>query len=64
MSSETSRTVWQMERSKRKRAVTQLEGGSMYHAIHGVLIYYSRVYGADTLGPLAPLVPLLPAKKS
>jgi hypothetical protein len=40
------------------------EGGSLYHAVHGLLIYYSRVYGADKLGPLAPPVPLLPAKKA
>jgi hypothetical protein len=48
------------------RQGSDVEGGSMYHAIHGVLIYYSRIYGPNTLDPpaLAPPVPLLPAKKS
>ncbi len=42
---------------------TGIEGGSMYHAVHGLLIYTSRVYGSDKLGELAPHVPLPPAKK-
>ncbi len=42
---------------------TPLEGGGMYHAVHGLLIYSSRVYGADKLGDLKPHVPLLPSKK-
>jgi hypothetical protein len=41
-----------------------IDGGSMYHAVHGLLIYESRVYGADKLGELAPHVPLPPAKKN
>jgi hypothetical protein len=28
-----------------------IEGGSLYHAVHGLLIYYARVYDRDTLGP-------------
>jgi hypothetical protein len=39
-----------------------IDGGSMYHAVHGLLIYSARVYGADKLGPLAPHVPPPPAK--
>jgi hypothetical protein len=44
---------------------TPLEGGGMYHAVHGMLIYTSRVYGADKLPDpsLKPHVPLPPAKK-
>ncbi len=37
---------------------TPLEGGGMYHAVHGMLIYISRVYGADKMGDLKPHVPL------
>jgi hypothetical protein len=28
-----------------------IEGGSLYHAVHGLLIYYARVYDPQTLGP-------------
>jgi hypothetical protein len=28
-----------------------IEGGSLYHAVHGLLIYYARVYDRETLGP-------------
>jgi hypothetical protein len=38
---------------------TPLEGGGMYHAVHGMLIYTSRVYGADKL-PDASLKPHVP----
>jgi hypothetical protein len=41
-----------------------IEGGAMYHAVHGLIIYSSRVYGSDKLGPLAPHLPLLPKQKS
>jgi hypothetical protein len=41
----------------------QMEGGTMYHAVHGLLLYYSRVYGADKLGEMKPHALLLPAKK-
>jgi hypothetical protein len=34
-----------------------IDGGAMYHAVHGLLIYSARVYGSDKLGPLAPHVP-------
>jgi hypothetical protein len=40
-----------------------MEGGTLYHAAHGLLIYYSRMYGPDKLGPLAPHVPLKPGSK-
>jgi hypothetical protein len=38
-----------------------MEGGSLYHAAHGLIIYHSRVWGAEKLGPLAPPVPLPPS---
>jgi hypothetical protein len=28
-----------------------IEGGALYHATHGLLIYYARVYDRETLGP-------------
>src|SRR5207244_13586850 len=28
-----------------------IEGGSLYHATHGLLLYYARVYDRTTLGP-------------
>ena len=31
-----------------------MEGGTLYHAVHGLLLYYARVYGPEKLGPLAP----------
>jgi hypothetical protein len=37
-----------------------MEGGTLYHATHGLLIYHARVYGAESLGPNAPHVPLPP----
>jgi hypothetical protein len=37
-----------------------MEGGGLYHAVHGLLIYSSRVYGPKDLGPNAPPVPLPP----
>jgi hypothetical protein len=41
-----------------------LDGGSMYHAVHGLLLYYSRVYGADKLPEgERPHAPLPPAKQ-
>jgi hypothetical protein len=38
-----------------------VEGGALYHAVHGLLIYHARVFGRDQLGPLAPPVPPPPA---
>lgn len=35
-----------------------MEGGTLYHAVHGLLIYYARVYDRAKLGPLDPPVPL------
>jgi hypothetical protein len=33
----------------------EMESGSLYHATHGLLLYYARVYGPAALGPNAPL---------
>jgi hypothetical protein len=40
-----------------------MEGGTMYHAVHGLLLYSARVYGADKLGASAPHLVLTPAKQ-
>jgi hypothetical protein len=40
-----------------------MEGGSLYHAVHGLLIYYARVYDAKQLGANKPVVPLPPGQK-
>lgn len=37
-----------------------IDGGSLYHAMHGLLMYYARVYDRQTLGPNAPYIPLPP----
>jgi len=37
-----------------------VEGGSLYHAVHGLLIYYARVYGTEKLGIYTPYVRLAP----
>src|SRR5262249_48632762 len=37
-----------------------IEGGSLYHAVHGLLIYYARVYDRKWLGPNDPFIPLPP----
>lgn len=37
-----------------------LEGGSLYHATHGLLIYYARVYDRQALGANNPFTPLPP----
>jgi hypothetical protein len=34
-----------------------LDGGSLYHAVHGLIIYHHRVYGADKLGRKPPFLP-------
>jgi hypothetical protein len=34
-----------------------IEGGSLYHAVHGLLLYRARVYGTDGLGPCKPHFP-------
>jgi hypothetical protein len=34
-----------------------IEGGSLYHATHGLILYYDRVYGGDFLGPNKPIRP-------
>ena len=37
-----------------------MEGGTLYHATHGLLIYYARAFDGRKLGPNQPLVPLPP----
>jgi hypothetical protein len=37
-----------------------IEGGSLYHAVHGLLIYHARVYDRSALGPRGLPVPLPP----
>jgi hypothetical protein len=37
-----------------------IESGSLYHAVHGLLIYYARVYGGRDLGPCNPYLPPRP----
>jgi hypothetical protein len=41
-----------------------LEGGTLYHAVHGLLIYRARVFGSNDMGPFAPHVPLAPQEKA
>lgn len=38
-----------------------MDGGALYHAVHGLLIYYARVYDRSKLGPNDPLI-ILPPK--
>jgi hypothetical protein len=40
-----------------------VEGGSLYHAVHGLLIYYARVYGTEKLGDNTPYLRMPPAWK-
>lgn len=40
-----------------------VEGGALYHAVHGLLIYYARVYGTETLGANTPYLRLAPGSK-
>lgn len=37
-----------------------IESGALYHAVHGLLMYYARVYDRTTLGPPELLIPLPP----
>jgi hypothetical protein len=37
-----------------------IEGGTLYHAVHGLLIYHTRLYKSDIPGQQKPLVPLPP----
>jgi hypothetical protein len=39
-----------------------IEGGTLYHAVHGLLEYYARVYNAEKLGPLKPYMILPPGE--
>jgi hypothetical protein len=38
-----------------------IDAGSLYHAVHGLLIYYSRVHDRKIFGPHDPPLPLPPA---
>lgn len=40
-----------------------VEGGALYHAVHGLLIYYARVYGTEKLGVHTPYLRLAPGCK-
>jgi hypothetical protein len=35
-----------------------MDGASLYHAVHGLLIYYDRLYDGGKLGTMRPVVPL------
>ncbi len=37
-----------------------MEGGTLYHAVHGLLMYYARVYDRKTLGANDPVMVLPP----
>lgn len=37
-----------------------IDGGALYHAVHGLQIYYARVYGRDSFIPKELLIPLPP----
>lgn len=39
-----------------------MEGGTLYHAIHGLILYYARVFDRRWLGPQDPPVPLPPGE--
>ena len=41
-----------------------IEGGSLYHAAHGLLLYYARIYGRTELVPPELLIPRPPAPPS
>jgi hypothetical protein len=38
-----------------------IEGGSLYHAVHGLLMYQARLQGGKTSGFRKPLIPLPPS---
>jgi len=40
-----------------------VEGGALYHAVHGLIIYYARVYGTEKLGVQTPYLRLAPGCK-
>lgn len=37
-----------------------IDGGPLYHAVHGLLMYYARAFDRETLGPKELLIPLPP----
>jgi hypothetical protein len=60
------RSPWMQEAANRLALMilevqnSPMESGSLYHAAHGLLIYYSRLYDAQKLGRHQPLVPVAP----
>jgi hypothetical protein len=40
-----------------------VEGGALYHAVHGLTIYHARRFGTERLGPYTPYVHLAPGCK-
>lgn len=69
LSDEELRAPW-MEEAARYLATLILEmqheaveGGALYHAIHGLLIYYARVWGPERLGENVPYLRLPPGWK-
>lgn len=40
-----------------------VEGGALYHAVHGLIIYYARLYGTEKLGVNTPYLRLAPGCK-
>lgn len=41
-----------------------MEGGTLYHAVHGLIIYYARVYDHHWLGELDPFLILPPDERA
>lgn len=41
-----------------------IDGGPLYHAVHGLLMYYARAFDRETLGPKELLIPLPPVSPS
>ena len=40
-----------------------IEGGSLYHATHGLIMYHARVWGPGKLGIRLPPLPLPPGSR-
>jgi len=40
-----------------------IDGGSLYHAVHGLYLYYTRIYGRSPIVPAELLIPLRPGWK-
>ena len=48
------------ELKRRSRLLEQeneaIESGTLYHSMHGLLMYYARMYGRKNLGTMAPFM--------